>query len=365
MDGIRFMEGDIPTFADLKEQVIDRGLCALCGGCTSFCRENKLHAIDIREGLPAYINEENCLKCGICYMICPVTDELNEKLAELYGEEKLGTIFDVLSARSTNEQVRAAACDGGVATSLLHYLLDTHYVDAALVVKRMKGNKSIPVLATSFHELLACAGTSLSTVPNLDEIKHYSTYTSLLTELKEIVYGGVESVAITSTPCQTRTIRKMQAVNILPSGNIKIIIGLFCIENFSFDAISLNKFEKLIGGRPSEIVKINIKDVMIVTFRDGTTKQIPLDKLEAVARKSCLRCKIPLSNIYADVSLGGIGSEDGYTTVLIRTKEGRRLFDEALKDGYIELHPKWTEKKKEETLQKIRKWTEKKECRSA
>jgi len=356
------MENKIPTFSDLKREVIDAGLCTLCGGCTSFCRENKLHAIDIMEGLPDYINEESCLECGICYMICPVTEELNDKLEELYGKG-IGKILEVYSARSTDENILKVCCDGGVATSLLNYLLDIHYIDGALVVKRTKGGRSMPILATSYHELLACAGASLATVPNLDEIRYYSTYTSLLPELKEIAYGGMENVALTGTPCQTKTVRKMQAVNILPSGSIKFIIGLFCIENFSFDAISLSKFEETIGGRLSDIERVNIKEKMIIEFKDGSRKEIALEDLESVARKACIKCKIPFSNIYADISLGGLGSEEGYTTVVIRTPEGKRLFEEALEEGHIEIHPEWNEEKKEEVINKIKEWTEKKERR--
>lgn len=354
------MKDEIPTFTDLKRDVVDRGLCALCGGCTSFCRENKLHAIDIREGVPAYIDESNCLKCGICYMICPMTHELEERLEELYGTGT-GTVLEIYSARSTDEAVRAVCCDGGVATSLLHYLLDIHYIDGALVVKKMKGGRSMPIIATSYQELLMCAGSSLATVPNLDEIKHYSTYETLLPELREIAYGGLESVALTGTPCQTKTIRKMQSVNILPSGAIKFIIGLFCYENFSFDAVTLRTFEEIIGSRLSDIEKVNIKETMLITFKDGSTTSIPLEKLAGVARHACVKCTIPYANIYADISLGGLGSEEGYTTVVIRTENGKRLFEEALEEGYIELHPKWCEKRKEEVMQKIGEWTEKKE----
>jgi coenzyme F420 hydrogenase subunit beta len=296
-------------------------------------------------------------------MICPVAGELEEKLEELYGDG-IGNVLDVYSARSTNPQVREVACDGGVATSLLHYLLDIHYVDAALLVKRMKGSKSMPVLATSFHELLACAGTSLSTVPNLDEIKYYNTYTSIIPELREIAYGGIESVAITNTPCQAKVLRKMHSVNILPSGSIKFIIGLFCIENFSFDVLSLAKFENIIGGRFSDIEKVNIKDSMLITFKDGTKKSISLEDLEEVARNACVHCKIPFSNIYADISLGGLGSEDGYTTVIIRTEKGKQIFEEALEDGYLEIHSDWSDKKKDEAIKLIKEWTEKKKCRS-
>ena len=103
---------------------------------------------------------------------------------------------------------------------------------------------------------------------------------------------------------------------------------------------------------------------MLVTFNDGTKKEILLEDIAEVARHACLVCTMPYSNIYADVSLGGVGSEDGYTTVILRTKKGQQLFEEAVEEGYIEIHPKWTDKKKEEILQKIIMWTNKKKSRN-
>ena len=150
----------------------------------------------------------------------------------------------------------------------------------------------MPVIANSYHELLACAGATLATIPSLDKIKYYSTYTRVVPELKKIQYGGIEKIALTGTPCQTKTIRKLQLVNVLPSGSVKFIIGLFCIENFSFDPANAAKFEEIIGGRLNDIQKINIKDKMIISFKDGSIKEVDLDALKPVARKACIKCKI-------------------------------------------------------------------------
>jgi len=355
------MGSKIPTFEDLKNEVIDAGLCCLCGGCTSFCRENKLHAIDFRNGLPDYVDKERCLKCGICYMLCPVTDELEEEMEKKYGKG-LGKIIDIYSARSTDEKVLEVCCDGGVVTSLLHYMMDVHYIDGALVAKKTKAG-SMPVIATSYHELLACAGATLATIPSLDKIEYYSTYTKVIPELRKIQYGGMEEIALTGTPCQTKTIRKMQLVNVLPSGSIKFIIGLFCIENFSFDAVNAAKFEEIIGGRLSDIKKINIKDKMIISFKDGSRKEMDLDALKMVAREACIKCRIPFSNIYGDISVGGVGSPEGYTTVVIRSEEGKRVFEEAIEEGYIELHPEFNDEMADKIMEQLKIWTEKKEKR--
>ena len=69
------------SFEDLKAEVHDKGLCGECGGCVSFCSAHDIKAIKMPEsGPPVYLNEDACLKCGICYLICPQTHVLNDEL---------------------------------------------------------------------------------------------------------------------------------------------------------------------------------------------------------------------------------------------------------------------------------------------
>ena len=41
------------------------------------------------------------------------------------------------------------------------------------------------------------------------------------------------------------------------------------------------------------------------------------------------------TNIYADISFGGLGSKDKFTTVITRTKKGEEIFSKALSAGVI------------------------------
>jgi coenzyme F420-reducing hydrogenase beta subunit len=45
---------------------------------------------------------------------------------------------------------------------------------------------------------------------------------------------------------------------------------------------------------------------------------------------------VDFANVYADIAVGGLGSPDGYTTTLIRTIGGKRVFTDAVRRGYIE-----------------------------
>jgi coenzyme F420 hydrogenase subunit beta len=140
---------------------------------------------------------------------------------------------------------------------------------------------------------------------------------------------------VVGTPCQINTIKKMQCLGILPAHLIEYTIGLFCIESFSFDDLARAWLEERHGIDFHEIRKLNIKDDFLVTLTNGTTIHLPLEEVDKLARPACLSCT-DFSNEYADISAGGLGSIDGYTTTVIRTDKGATLFRNALQQGYLE-----------------------------
>jgi coenzyme F420 hydrogenase subunit beta len=51
-------------------------------------------------------------------------------------------------------------------------------------------------------------------------------------------------------------------------------------------------------------------------------------------RSACNACS-DFSNIYADISFGGLGSQDKYTTVITRTTKGKYIFQKVLDAGIV------------------------------
>jgi coenzyme F420 hydrogenase subunit beta len=70
-------------------------------------------------------------------------------------------------------------------------------------------------------------------------------------------------------------------------------------------------------------------------LNDVRTKHIPLEEVDEVARPAYLT-RHDFPNEYADLSVGNLGSPDGFTTTIIRTDKGGNLFRNALQRGYIE-----------------------------
>jgi coenzyme F420 hydrogenase subunit beta len=106
------------------------------------------------------------------------------------------------------------------------------------------------------------------------------------------------------------------------------------MENFSFDDLELENLGERHGFDVNQIVKVNVKEDFFVYLKDGRVIHIPFEEIDSIARPACLVCP-DFSAEYSDVSFGGLGSPEGYTTVLIRSEKGRWIYRGALDAGYI------------------------------
>lgn len=152
---------EVKTFRDLQKEVHERGLCGKCGGCVSFCSAGELNALRIgKNGVPEFLDEEHCLDCGICYLVCPETTALNAELKERFSwRAPIGRQRTLASARTKDTELLRAATDGGVVTSFLLYALERGLIRGAIVSKRTGPFSRQPVIATTPAEITEAAGT--------------------------------------------------------------------------------------------------------------------------------------------------------------------------------------------------------------
>jgi coenzyme F420 hydrogenase subunit beta len=333
------IEEEVKTFKDLMKEVHDRDICGSCGGCVSFCSGHELQALEMGpEGVPQYSNEDNCLKCGICYFICPQIGIFDEELQTKHQwKPPIGNFQRISIAKSTDPEVQSRATDGGVVTSLLIYLLEHKIIDGAIVSKKTSPFSREPLIATTKEDLLAAAGSRFAEQSHVEELGKYTTYSPTLQGLKGLRNIDLARIAVVGTPCQIHTIRKMQVLGVLPSHVVKFTIGLFCMENFSFDDLARKKLEEDMNIKLDDIVKINIKEDLIIDLKDGKRINVPFDELDKIMRPACRVCT-DFANDFADISVGGIGAPDGYTTTMLRTEIGIKRYEEAVETGYIEEH---------------------------
>ncbi|MFX1593283.1 MAG: Coenzyme F420 hydrogenase/dehydrogenase, beta subunit C-terminal domain [Promethearchaeota archaeon] len=330
------------SFEDLIKEVHEKGICQECGGCVSFCSSVDYNVIGFKEPFspPVYINKENCLECGICYYLCPQTHILDDDLNKDYqftdfSSMPIGIFEDIYSCQTTDEEFLKYGTDGGVVNTIINYLIEHKIIDGAIVSKFDAPFSREAMFASNKDDLIKASGTKLEISPHLDEIQRFCTYTRSIPQLNHYKF---KKLAIVGTPCQIYTIRCMQNLGVTPSEYIEICLGLFCYHNFLFEKSQIEKFEKEFKIKFENIKKINIKEDLILKLQDKNLNEkiihIPFDKLIEYIRPACHSCN-DFTNIYSDISFGGLGSPDKYTTVIPRTEKGKHLFKKVLESKAI------------------------------
>ena len=332
------MSTDVKGFRDLMAEVQQKGICGRCGGCVAFCSAGEFNALSAGDdGTPVMVDESKCLHCGICYLICPQIKTLDQELRQKTGwKAPIGPQRELISARAHSREIRKAATDGGVVTALLAYALKKHLIQAAIVSRRTGPFSREAMVAMNTEDLIEAAGSHFDeshTVRAFGE--RFTTFSPSVREVKSLGKRDLHKVAVVGTPCQIFTIRKMQLLNVLPADSVVLTIGLFCMESFSFGAKTRRALEKKLSVRLGQIRKLNIKDEIIVTTAKKDVIHLPFAVMDEFARPACLACR-DFANEYADISCGGIGSPDGYTTTLLRTTAGETLYNRAKEDHAIE-----------------------------
>jgi coenzyme F420 hydrogenase subunit beta len=308
----------------LGKNVVETGRCVGCGTCILVCPFN---CLEYREGKPVLVKD--CKVCGICPRVCPQYEQSLSKIENfVFGRERqpgedFGVYRRLSVARAKDAEVRSSAQDGGVVTALLIFGLEKGLIDGAIVsgITKEKPLYPTPKLATTPMEVLESAGTRYTYSPNI-------------LALAEAVKQKRQSIAFVGTPCQIRAIRKMQMAGLKKyTAPLKLLIGLMCSECFTYEGLMEKYIHEKLGINLNNITKINIKGKMLVTTKSNV-KAIPLMEVKEYARKSCSFCN-DFSSELADISAGGLGL-DGWTFVVIRTKEGEEFFEAAEKAGVLE-----------------------------
>ncbi len=325
------------TFKDLIRTVHQKGICQECGGCVSFCSSAEYNIIGFKDKYspPEYIHEDKCLECGICYCLCPQTHNLEEDLNKTYNFSNfktmpLGNIQNIYSCQSNDADFLKYGTDGGVVNTIINYLIEKKMIDGAIVSNTNAPFSREAAFANNKNELLNASGINLDVSPNLDKVQKFSSYPQTIPELNHYKF---KKLAVVGTPCQIYTMRCMQNLGVNPSQNIEVLLGLFCYENFLFDPSKIKKFEKDFKIKFEDIEKINIREDLIFKLKEKGTGEkivhIPFNQLTEYMRPACRACN-DFTNIYADISFGGLGSPDKYTTVITRTNKGQKIFTDAL-----------------------------------
>jgi coenzyme F420-reducing hydrogenase beta subunit len=308
-----------PTFWVVDEEED----CILCGLCTRVCSELiGVSAINFakrgveREVVAPYHEfSDDCIGCRACTMVCPTASKklrihTYATVGSLQGakEEHLGVCSDIFSARSSVE-----GQDGGVATALLISGFKRGLFDTAIVVQRKEGYTAEAVIADNTDEIMKARGTKYLRV-------------KMMSKLAELIDKGNKKIAFVGIPCQVRAARKIQQILQQDFPTLEItLIGLFCYEAFDYKKLK-EETKRLLDVDLDKSEKTQIQKGKFIVQVNGKEYSCKVKELNDAIEKGCLYCN-DFPALFADISVGSVGSEAGFSTVIVRTKRGEKLLE--------------------------------------
>ena len=143
-----------------------------------------------------------------------------------------------------------------------------------------------------------------------------------------------EKIAMVGTPCHMIAASKMEKFSdYLGDSPIDLKIGLFCMENFSYSYMRKLLEKHNINMRDVTECRVEKNYVWFFLTEDRVFK-IPLDEAKSCVRKNCNIC-MDFTSELSDLSVGSVGSPEGWSTIIIRTDKGMELLKNAERDNYI------------------------------
>jgi coenzyme F420 hydrogenase subunit beta len=314
------------NYLDLKKEVWDRSICSGCGACVAVCPADALFFSDEDSFSPAssgYCKEaSDGVSCGACFSVCP-------RIVPQPGET-LGNYIEIIAGKAAFEIPHRQS--GGAVTAILSHALDEGLIDAVVTVTEDRWTLCPSSAVITKSEVLVHQAGS-----------RYSWWVPLLASLKTAAINRkYRRIAVVGVPCTVQALNRMRLSEndlLKPFGRaIRLIIGLFCTESFDYRMLVGSKLKDERKIEPWQIRKLNVKGKLDVLLQDGTSTALTLRELEACVRPGCHFCT-DLTALNADISAGSVGSPEGFTTLIVRTPEGRGFVESAVKAGRLATQP--------------------------
>ena len=345
-------------FWELEAGVIDAGRCIQCGTCVAVCPSDSI-GIGRDDDLPELV--KMCTGCSLCWDFCPrgglryeATWPLIEETpvtlstrgngngkrqraaaADPPGDGSasgwtisggpasngLGVVRESYTARVAPEV--PGAQDGGVVSAILMAALDAGHLDGVLLAREDddKPWKGVAHLARTPEDVAASAGSFYNQTMALGHL-----------DLDRHDLPPNPRIAVVGTPCEVEGIRAMQARPWTWGKSrvdaVVLTIALLCTKSFDYRGLMLRELRDERGVLLSQVGKVDvIHGRMIVEDREGNRiVDEPVRDFHGAALKGCDECADFLGH-GADISVGSVGSDEGYSSVLVRTEPGRAAFE--------------------------------------
>ena len=316
---------------ELREKVLETGLCTGCGACVGLCPYQVSYNDKTAILYPCDI------KTGRCYAFCPRTPTDLEALRKsLFNEAELtpeiGAVKGFYITRAVDKKVRKNVQHGGTVTTLITIALKEGIIDTAIVAE---GQKNLLPQSISVSDL--------SDVKKGGKSKFIVS--PIVAEFNRIAKSKSQKIGVVATPCQALAFAKMRlksaALNDRNIEKLKLVIGLFCGWALSWREISelLRKKADL-----DNIVGMDIppsKYHTLEVYTKNGTIEISLDEVNLCVRDACRTC-FDMTAEFSDISVGSARLPEGWEVarnwnqVIVRTDLGRQLIELAKSKNLLE-----------------------------
>jgi len=310
---------------ELKRSVLDKGLCAACGGCVGGCP----YLVAFKG--KTVVLDACAVANGRCYASCPVLPcDASALTALVFGESRpetsIGIYHSVLASKATDARTSSMGQGGGTVTAIVAHSLKQGLVDSAILTSA-SADAAFPggIVVEDVEQAYACAGS-----------KYVGAHS--LAALRKALDMGKQSIAVVGLPCQVLSVRKMMLSDVKQEDirrRIKLVVGLFC--NWAFSA---REFTAFLAERfpDAAIRRIHIPPPPANCLEVETPQGIIAISLEEVRRfiqNACGQCPDMTSEL-ADLSIGMYEGKPGWNTLVVRSDLGQRIINEMVASGVLE-----------------------------
>ncbi len=337
----------LPKIADVSEY----NYCSSCGTCEAICPVNapvvRRNAVDVSKEKNDYRKMElkteslfqgsnpfktevsPCVQCYACERVCPILDG--------FPVDEFNNIRVMKAGKSKTLHGQ----DGAIVSQILKSLLEQGEIDCAIGVVRNDKWSTKVFTFTSPEDVAKAAGTKYTYQPVVATMRDVHRGYVDTAESPLISHDGsmqdaprtyvepinnilkkYKKVALVGVPCQVHGAHLFRE----NFNRIELIIGLICMESFSEEIMFSEVIPKVMGVDIRDVVKMNFHKGNFIVETTKETKEVPIKVVAPMARHGCHFCQ-DYTSYYADISVGSVGSDDGWSTIFVRTEKGERYLN--------------------------------------
>ena len=311
----------------LQNEVWSLDRCSGCGACVAACSKGVLywgaeqHPLLEERQKRLGLSQIKLRTCEVCERFCELSCPRLVDRTSLEATK-------ALSARSAG--VTRSGEPNDVMRALLVAARCANLIDGAIILDTDPWTLEPKArVATSVDEIVSSSGVQYLWGPVLDA-------------LNEAVYEReLRRLAVVGVPCVAQAVHR-----IMHSDNqrlspykqaIRVTISAFCTGTY-MPSLVTDLLERGMGIRRESISGISssvAEGIMKVSLWDGEERTVPITEVEPFTRRGCGTCDDYLGES-ADISVGTVGAQQGYATLITRTPGGEIFLQNAILFGLLE-----------------------------